>query len=795
MEIKRFLTRAEYEQFYPNGVDSKTIAIIGDGDAISYIMLSQDDTIYETAVTAVDSRANTFPTNAPDVWYREPDLWEPEGGWIPQLEDILDVEFRGFTAMIGASQVKANPYILVQGGSLKALDGTAAYTTDIDSSIFDAAVAEAPVMKIRDIIENYDIFGTQEQELVYMEAFERWGTQGVGEPNYNGFVLSKASMQALVYAAYLNSNHNVISISTAVDNARGPQLLFLSDAELAANRAEIAKYDEVHYDDWVALYVSRLTANYFPMIQYNEQAILYAENVWGFSSSFYNKEYPTVNDTSLFGQPLNLFGIAADETKFFKSYPHDRYNFALDFNGTESVVTGYINRLESLAANVLAGSQIAIGDSAEECNIYVTLVNAQDKTLATTLGEKALAHPAQVLYFTLDNDQKLNVTAFYDEINLGEGISWDAPEGGATLITANMWSGDGAVLGLKSVTIRKYNQIAKYGENYSGYAIDSTYFLTADEDDNLVATMEDPGEGNYFTLSADGDFTNQLFVEYFTKNVTVQESIGVTGDIIPSDIEFKYYTPESVVDGTDGFTVAVNHPNNEVWYWADEEAEIAASNDTNAFTGYSDIERNNPLTLVSHTFENGKGVLKFDNDVVWWGYYQEDDDSIASILFPDNFAEGEYNHITRLSFPASIRAIGNYSLYQSYDCTEIDGLENVTILDGGAFYGSGIETFEPWDNLENILSTYFLFSDCHNLTDVVFPEYVTEFEKYTLDCCYSLNNITILANTVVTLNDTDVFTDTDMTTVNIYVPAALVDAYKADEGWSEYADRIQAIPE
>ena len=31
--------------------------------------------------------------------------------------------------------------------------------------------------------------------------------------------------------------------------------------------------------------------------------------------------------------------------------------------------------------------------------------------------------------------------------------------------------------------------------------------------------------------------------------------------------------------------------------------------------------------------------------------------------------------------------------------------------------------------------------------------------------------------------------------VDIYVPAASVDAYKAASGWSDYADKIQAIPE
>ena len=55
-----------------------------------------------------------------------------------------------------------------------------------------------------------------------------------------------------------------------------------------------------------------------------------------------------------------------------------------------------------------------------------------------------------------------------------------------------------------------------------------------------------------------------------------------------------------------------------------------------------------------------------------------------------------------------------------------------------------------------------------------------------------MTNITCFAITPPGLGESVFLGDDNLT---IYVPASSVDAYKAADGWKDYADRIKAIPE
>jgi hypothetical protein len=87
------------------------------------------------------------------------------------------------------------------------------------------------------------------------------------------------------------------------------------------------------------------------------------------------------------------------------------------------------------------------------------------------------------------------------------------------------------------------------------------------------------------------------------------------------------------------------------------------------------------------------------------------------------------------------------------------------------------------------------FDGCRELTSVNFPA-ATSIGTYAFDGCSKLTSV-ILRNTssVVTIYNTNVFTNTPIKsgTGYIYVPAALVDSYKAATNWSAYAAQIRAI--
>ena len=91
--------------------------------------------------------------------------------------------------------------------------------------------------------------------------------------------------------------------------------------------------------------------------------------------------------------------------------------------------------------------------------------------------------------------------------------------------------------------------------------------------------------------------------------------------------------------------------------------------------------------------------------------------------------------------------------------------------------------------------TIFAFSGCTSLTTVNLPA-CTEITSGAFSGCTSLTSITLSSSTVCKLSFEDAFEDTPIASGNgyIYVPANLVDTYKAASRWSTYANQIVAIP-
>lgn len=88
------------------------------------------------------------------------------------------------------------------------------------------------------------------------------------------------------------------------------------------------------------------------------------------------------------------------------------------------------------------------------------------------------------------------------------------------------------------------------------------------------------------------------------------------------------------------------------------------------------------------------------------------------------------------------------------------------------------------------------FTNCLRLRNISLPK-VEKIEARAFRACYNLKSITIGTITPPTIGAGDVnhpFTDCTALTA-IYVPAESVEAYKAADGWSAYADKIQAIVE
>ena len=134
--------------------------------------------------------------------------------------------------------------------------------------------------------------------------------------------------------------------------------------------------------------------------------------------------------------------------------------------------------------------------------------------------------------------------------------------------------------------------------------------------------------------------------------------------------------------------------------------------------------------LISNTYENGIGTFVFDKDI--------------EVL--NNFLFSGCETLRTITLPNKLKSIG-----------EIGG--NV-------------------------------FDSCHGLIEITIPSSVTSIGNSSFFDCDSLTSVRCLPATPPSLG-IGVFAGSKNAV--IYVPAASVDAYKTAQGWSEYADRIQAI--
>lgn len=160
-----------------------------------------------------------------------------------------------------------------------------------------------------------------------------------------------------------------------------------------------------------------------------------------------------------------------------------------------------------------------------------------------------------------------------------------------------------------------------------------------------------------------------------------------------------------------------------------------------------------------------------------------------------------------------VTTIGNYAFYGT-NITSLD-CPNVTSMKAGAFsYCKNLETIN-FPKLKNMGSIAFL--GCTNLRNAVFPKlesdvdnafgYNGELVSADLSKASGLyggafQNCTKLVTVILrkvdgicTLGSTSTFKNTPIEsgTGYVYVPAALVDSYKAATNWTVYANQIRAI--
>ena len=168
--------------------------------------------------------------------------------------------------------------------------------------------------------------------------------------------------------------------------------------------------------------------------------------------------------------------------------------------------------------------------------------------------------------------------------------------------------------------------------------------------------------------------------------------------------------------------------------------------------------------------------------------------SLQTVRMPGRYVlNGAFMNCTELQ-TISLPELKNLHPYTFDGCTKLKYvyLPNVTVIgaDYGAFY-----------NCVNLLSVSL--PKCKIIDDYgmahcgIYDISLPEISRINGSAFYSCSNLSTiyLGNTIPTLGE-GVFLGTKITssTGSIYVPASLVDAYKSATNWSQYSNRIFAIP-
>ena len=185
-------------------------------------------------------------------------------------------------------------------------------------------------------------------------------------------------------------------------------------------------------------------------------------------------------------------------------------------------------------------------------------------------------------------------------------------------------------------------------------------------------------------------------------------------------------------------------PNNEIWYTS-LDGNIVEPYKTDVFGA----------TILSNTYEDGKGIIKFNGNVTSIGKYAFSSCSALksvtignSVTSIGSYAFDYCEALTSVTIGNSVTSIGGgafaycsaltsfYGKFASEDnrCLIIDGVLN-------SFAPAGLTSYTIPNSVTSI--GYFAFGYCYALTNITIPNSVTSIGGYAFSSCSALTSINI----------------------------------------------------
>ena len=262
-------------------------------------------------------------------------------------------------------------------------------------------------------------------------------------------------------------------------------------------------------------------------------------------------------------------------------------------------------------------------------------------------------------------------------------------------------------------------------------------------------------------------------------------------------------------------TTPTEIPDNEIWYTS-TNGKIVTPYATDVFGA----------TILSNTYESGKGVITFDAPVTSIGESAFTKcanlasvtipnsatliragafaycSSLASVTIPDSVTMiGEQtfllcSSLTSVTIPNSVIEIGKSAFSGCSSLVEFNGKfasadKLCLIVDGvlNSFaIGCGVKEYTIPDSITSI--GIYAFYSCTSLTSVTIGNSVTSIGSYAFYACSSLTSVYCKPTTPPASRP--YMFENNASGRKIYVPAASVEAYKSVSYWSDYASAIVA---
>ena len=181
-------------------------------------------------------------------------------------------------------------------------------------------------------------------------------------------------------------------------------------------------------------------------------------------------------------------------------------------------------------------------------------------------------------------------------------------------------------------------------------------------------------------------------------------------------------------------------PRNEIWYTS-KDGDIVEPN--MLLKRY--ISEVFGVNMVSNTYQDGKGVIVFDDDVKW----------IGAMAFKDQC------NLTSISIPEGVTKIMKTSFANCTSLTSITIPHGVTDINERAFYG------------------------CTNLTSIIIPNSVVKIGDNAFANCTSLASIYCKLSNPPTLYGNNTFAGVS-SDCKLYVQPKSVEIYKKTTGWRKF---------